>query len=137
MADRTNTAFGEIIKDDSPHVQELAWAVRDLVYDVLPNTTEVVWVKQGGAGWGTGPKKMSEHFSYFGAHSDHVDLGFFYGTELPDPKGLLEGTGKLLRHVKIRSLEDLQRPGVCALLEAAIKHRVPQPTNDKPVYIRK
>jgi hypothetical protein len=45
-----------------------------------------------------------------------------YGADLSDPDGLLEGTGKKLRHIKLRSLEDLQQPAVRTLLEAASKH---------------
>jgi hypothetical protein len=40
-------------------------------------------------------------FAYVGAFKAHVNVGFFRGAELPDPRGLLEGTGKLMRHVKL------------------------------------
>ena len=41
-------------------------------------------------------------FAYVNAFRDHVNLGFFRGSELPDPAGLLEGVGKRMRHVKLR-----------------------------------
>src|SRR5690242_5432617 len=41
-------------------------------------------------------------FGYVNAFSAHVNVGFFRGAELTDPAGLLEGTGKLMRHVKLR-----------------------------------
>jgi hypothetical protein len=44
---------------------------------------------------------------------------FSKGTELPDPEGLLEGTGKRARHVKLRSIGDVDRPGVRALVMEA------------------
>ncbi len=50
----------------------------------------------------------------------HVNLMFANGARLPDPAGLLEGTGKHARHVKLRTAADVDRPGVRALLEAAI-----------------
>jgi len=53
-----------------------------------------------------------------------------YGTELPDPAGLLEGTGELMRHVKIRSADALKNPALRQLLEVAITHRVPPPKTD-------
>lgn len=40
-------------------------------------------------------------FAYVNVFKVHVNVGFFRGTELPDPDGLLEGTGKLMRHVKL------------------------------------
>ena len=45
----------------APEIQALPHAVRSLVYDVLPQTVEVVWPKQGSVGSGTEPKKCSEH----------------------------------------------------------------------------
>ena len=61
-------------------------------------------------------------FAYVNAFTAHVNVGFFCGAELPDPAGLLQGTGKFMRHVKLRpgalpdpdSLQALQ-----ALVEAA------------------
>src|SRR6476620_7432802 len=41
-------------------------------------------------------------FGYVNAFRDHVNVGFFRGAEIDDPGGLLEGTGKLMRHVTLR-----------------------------------
>jgi hypothetical protein len=41
-------------------------------------------------------------FAYVNAFTAHVNVGFFRGAELADPEGLLEGSGKLMRHVKLR-----------------------------------
>jgi hypothetical protein len=57
-------AFAEVIAGSSPAIQELARAVRDLIYDVLPQTVEVAWPRQGSVGWGTGAKKVTEQFAY-------------------------------------------------------------------------
>jgi hypothetical protein len=56
---------------------------------------------------------------FFMVGKNHVTFGFLRGTSLPDPEKLLEGTGKNLRHVKLRTVEDLQRPGVKNLIVAA------------------
>ena len=57
-------------------------------------------------------------FGYVNAFHAHVNVGFFYGAALDDPAGLLEGTGKALRHVKLR---DSVPEGVEALIRAAIE----------------
>jgi hypothetical protein len=60
--------------------------------------------------------------------SRHVTLGFYYGGGLPDPANMLgEGSrqvsGKLsMRSLKIGELTDIERPQVCALVEAAVSH---------------
>lgn len=119
--------FTAIISAFSPDVQAVARVGRALIFDVLPQTVEVPWVRQKIIGYGTGPKKMSEHFAWIAPAKAHVTFGFYYGAELPDPDALLEGTGKLLRHVKLRTLADVERPPLRALLEVAITHRVPPP----------
>jgi hypothetical protein len=107
-----------------PRVRDLAERTRALIFDVYPEVVEVSWPRQNVAGYGIGPKKMSEHFCYIALHYDHVNLGFNQGAELPDPKSLLEGPGKILRHTKIAEPEDLEDPALRRLLEAARDHRV-------------
>jgi hypothetical protein len=58
-------------------------------------------------------------FAYVGAFKAHVNVGFFRGAELPDPHGLLEGTGKFMRHVKLRPGEDIDAEALRALIAAA------------------
>jgi len=50
----------------------------------------------------------------------HISLVFWRGTALPDPAGLLEGTGKGARHVKLRTPADVERAAVTALIKAAV-----------------
>ncbi len=114
--------FHEVVLGHTPEVQRLAWLSRDLVLDSLPVVVEVCWPRQGTAGYGVGPKKMSEHFCCIVPHRAHVNLGFFYGADLVDVSGLLEGTGKLLRHVKLRSDTDLENPGLVTLIAEASQY---------------
>jgi hypothetical protein len=117
--------FDEILGTSSPRVRDLAARTRALIRDVMPDVVEVPWTRQRVVGYGVGPKKMSEHFCHITFHKNHVNLGFNYGSELPDPEGLLQGTGKLLRHVKITTPEDLSNPALRRLVEAATTHRMP------------
>jgi hypothetical protein len=121
----TTAALRRMLGRFDPAVQELAWSARELIVAVMPGVVEVVWERQGTAGYGTGPRKLSEHYCWIAPQRAHVNLGFNYGSELPDPDGLLEGTGELFRHVKLRSAADVARPEVRTLVEAASKHRVP------------
>ena len=114
--------FADVIADAEPDIQEIAHACRTLIADVLPGVTEVPWGRQKIAGYGVGPKKMSEQFCYIAPYKKRINLGFYYGADLPDPEGLLEGTGKLLRHIKVDSLEMLQNPAVRTLVEQASTH---------------
>jgi hypothetical protein len=69
--------------------------------------------------WGIPAFESNGPMCFFMVGKNHVTFGFLRGTSLPDPEKLLEGTGKNLRHVKLRTVEDLQRPGVKNLIVAA------------------
>lgn len=58
-------------------------------------------------------------FAYVDAFTAHVDVGFFLGAELADPRGLLQGTGRFMRHVKLRPDRDVDAAALTALIEAA------------------
>lgn len=64
-------------------------------------------------------------FAYVAVFRAHVNVGFFHGAELPDPKGLLEGTGKRMRHVKVRPGVALETAAVAALIRAAYENMRP------------
>jgi hypothetical protein len=58
-------------------------------------------------------------FAYVGAFRRHVHVGFFHGAELSDPAGLLEGTGKYMRHVKITPDDGIDRLALEGLIHSA------------------
>ncbi|MFT6659760.1 DUF1801 domain-containing protein [Maritalea sp.] len=55
-------------------------------------------------------------------HPHHVSFQFFYGAHLQNPAGLLEGTGKDLRHIKFFSMADVARDGVRDVIISAIEY---------------
>ena len=66
---------------------------------------------------------MSEHFCYIGAYRAHVNLGFYYGAELADPLGLMEGTGKKLRHIKVKNIEKVDQPALRDIIQDSLEER--------------
>jgi hypothetical protein len=58
-------------------------------------------------------------FAYVNVFSAHVNVGFFRGAEIPDPDGLLVGTGKFMRHVKLRPACDIDAGALTKLVRAA------------------
>ena len=119
----THGSFDDALAGSSDQVQEIARRLRELIVEVYPDVVEVPWPKQRIAGYGVGPKKMSEHFCYIGAHREHVNLGFYYGAELPDPEGLMEGTGKKLRHIKVRDAEGIGQSSLRRYIQLALDER--------------
>jgi hypothetical protein len=60
-------------------------------------------------------------FAYVDAFSAHVNIGFFFGAELDDPAGLLQGAGKRMRHVKLRWGEPVNAAALSDLIAAAYR----------------
>jgi len=58
-------------------------------------------------------------FAYVHAFRSHVNVGFFRGAEIPDPDGLLEGTGRFMRHVKLRPGRDVPEAALMKLIATA------------------
>jgi hypothetical protein len=58
-------------------------------------------------------------FGYVNSFKNHVNVGFFYGAALEDPAGLLEGSGKRMRHVKLKPASELNSAPLSVLIEAA------------------
>ena len=58
-------------------------------------------------------------FAYVAIFTAHVNVGFFHGAELPDPRGLLEGAGKSMRHVKLRTGAQVDEAALLRLIDSA------------------
>lgn len=66
-------------------------------------------------------------FAYVNVFTAHLNVGFFQGASLPDPAGLLQGSGKYMRHVKLRPGMPADEAAIARLIEAAytaIKERI-------------
>jgi len=98
--------------DLDPESRTTALALRDLVRRAAPNLRETLkmgvphWV---GNGW----------VCYIAIYTRHVNLGFYHGAEIRDTAGLLEGTGKGMRHVKVAKGAAIPRRALATLVQKA------------------
>jgi hypothetical protein len=109
-ASGVNEWFAALPDEQRPVLQ----AVRKLVLASAKDVSEEI---KWGRPWystGEGP------FCYLHSTKNHATLGFRMGTSLKDPKGLLEGTGKDMRHIKIKSMDDVDAAAFKALLKQAV-----------------
>jgi hypothetical protein len=60
-------------------------------------------------------------FGYVNVYKKHVNVGFYYGAELPDPQSLLQGSGKRMRHVTVKPGEETDSRALSALIKSAYK----------------
>ena len=103
----------------APDIRDLTHQVRALVASVAPDADEYLKLGWKVIWYGFGPK-MPDQFAVVMPTRNHVGLGFSYGSDLPDPKGKLEGSGKRMRHVKLRTAAEVSDPAIAALLRAQV-----------------
>jgi hypothetical protein len=103
------------VRDDNPALQKVVRGLRSLVKASVPGTKMTV------NSWGVPTFESKDPFCFYIVGKHHVTFGFHYGTSLDDPERLLEGSGKNLRHVKLRAAEDLEKKGLQELVLAAAR----------------
>ena len=104
-------------------IVELALAVRGMLLTEAPRATETIYDAYNAVSVGysfTG--RLKECFCHVAVYSKHVNLGFNRGVELADPRGILQGTGKQIRHVTIREVGDLENPSLLRFVRTAIRN---------------
>jgi hypothetical protein len=105
------TRAANSIESDLPRVAEAAHRV---VKKVAPQLrTEIRW----GLPWWVGKDLVL----VIDAFTHHVGVEFWRGSSLRDPQGLLEGTGKNLRHVKLKTLAEARAPAFESLVREAVR----------------
>jgi hypothetical protein len=110
---KTYGSFDEYQKDQSRNNQAIIRGLRQMVKRVEPGLSEAV--KWGNGCW------IGSHgpVAYVYSAPDYVQFGFFRGSSLKDPRGLLEGKGKYVRHIKVHKLSGIDEPSFAALLRQA------------------
>jgi hypothetical protein len=113
------TELPSLLKPYQASVQEIVGEARRIILAILPGATEVVDSKARlvGYGYGTGYRDI---ICTLILSKGGVKLGVVGGASLPDPHHLMEGMGKVHRHVPLRTSEDLRRAGMKPLLQAAL-----------------
>ena len=110
-------SFDDYLRDQPAKNRTIIRALRKFVGRAAPNLTEAV--KWGNGCW------VAEHgpVAYVYSADGYVQLGFFRGASLKDPRGLLEGKGAYVRHTKVRAAADIDERAFGALLRQAVAQR--------------
>jgi len=102
-----------------PEVSDLAVAAREFLANALPGAEETLDESAKLLGYGYGPGYKGLLCTLLLSKSG-IKLGIAHGSELADPKQLMQGSGKVHRHVQLRTKNDLKQPGLKPLLKAAL-----------------
>jgi hypothetical protein len=123
---------GFVAKYD-PAVGRLVRATRAAMRKRLPTALELVYDNYQFLAIGySASERASDCIASLAVSPKGVALSFYYGSTLPDPKGVLQGSGNQNRFVRLTSAATLAEPAVAALIKAAIaQHRTPLPVSGR------
>jgi hypothetical protein len=97
---------------NSGNQQEILQTIRQLIHETVAQVTEEFK-------WGRPVFRTNKDFAYLKTAKNYVTLGFFNFEKLRDPHNRLEGTGKEMRHIKIKTINDIDRNLLTAWFTAA------------------
>ena len=116
-----NAEYLRFLSAYDPRITEIALAVRKLVLEEAPGATELIYDAYNAVAAGysfTG--RPSDAFIHIAAYAGWVNLGFNRGSQLNDPRRLLQGGGRWIRHLRISTPADLEEPAVRAFVKATV-----------------
>ena len=116
----------------NPAVQSLALGLRTVVHEEVAPCHEYIFEMRSKVVllYGATERVIADGICSVGVFARHVTLAFTRGVDLPNPAGVLRGSGKTMRHVRLTQLSDLARPEIRALLRRA--RRLAGPRRRRP-----
>ena len=90
----------EYIDQFDPVFRCILIRLRELIYEVVPDATEDIK-------WSVPTFSLNKTICYIAGFKHHVTFAFYNGKMLNDPDGILQGTGKHMKYLKFKSIDDL------------------------------
>lgn len=90
----------EYILSAPDHFRDIMLRIRKLIYEIVPDATEAIK-------WNTPVFSRGKNICYIACFKNHVTFSFYNGRMLKDPDHILEGTGKMMKFIKLRHPEDI------------------------------
>ena len=87
---------------------------------IRPDAVEVLDRADRIVGYATGPRPLKDLWAGIAPHRAHVNVQLANGALVADPAGIVEGTGARVRHVKLHTAADVERPALRAVLEDSL-----------------
>ena len=122
MTHRPPPALIKFLKPYDREIQDLALRLRALVLEEMAPCYENIYDAYSAVAIGYGTSdRLRDGIFHIAVYSQHVNLGFNDGATLDDPKGILEGAGNRIRHITVKTPEDIKRPEIRAYIRRARK----------------
>ncbi len=113
-------AFEHLLQLKDASLVELYIQLREVILDIHPEANELLYHTHALTSVYSITDKLGDGYCHIPIYTKHLNLGFNKGSLLEDPHGLLEGTGKFIRHIPIREVTDIDKKGVIELIALAV-----------------
>jgi hypothetical protein len=110
----TEKTVDEYISSLNDKQADIVSSVRQIVREAAPNADEAIK-------WAQPVYSSNGPFAYIKAFKNSVNFGFWRGVELKDPKGLLQGSGDKMRHIKLTSTDDIDAGAFSDFVNQAVQ----------------
>src|SRR6266536_3526998 len=111
----------KFLKPYDREVRDLALDLRTLVLEEMAPCYENIYDAYSAVAIGYGTSdRLRDGIFHIAVYSQHVNLGFNDGATLDDPKGILQGNGNQIRHITIKTTDELERPEIRAYVRRAL-----------------
>ena len=122
IANLSDAQLRSIIDQRSPEIAALTKQALVKMRRLLPGAAELVYDKKNSLVIGFCSSDRASHvINSIATYTKWINLFFFEGDSLPDPEGLLKGTGSMVRSIRLTDAAELDRPAVKALIAAAAR----------------
>jgi hypothetical protein len=111
MTGKTVDAYISSLNDKQA---DIVSSVRQIVREAAPNADEAIK-------WAQPVYSSNGPFAYIKAFKNSVNFGFWRGVDLKDPKGLLQGSGDKMRHIKLTSTDDIDAGAFSDFINQAVQ----------------
>jgi hypothetical protein len=126
----------KFMKPFSPHIHEVVLTLREFVWDLYPQTNELIYDNYNALAFGWSPTDKVGHTfcsMAIGRTSKNIHFGFYWGSEISDPKKILLGEGNQYRYILVKSLDEFPKAYIKKLIKEAYKNSLSKVKDEKQI----
>jgi hypothetical protein len=136
MSKEQTTDLLKFLKPFSKEINETVLGLREFVWDLYPQANELIYDNYNAVAFGWSPTDRVGHTFCsiaVGRTSKNIHFGFYWGSEISDPKKILIGQGNQYRYILVTSLEEFPKNYIKKLVKEAYQNSLSKVKDKKQI----
>lgn len=118
---KVNPKLQKFLKPYDTKIQKLTMELRDFITDLVPEANELIWDNYNAVALAySKSEKLKDAFCHISVYPKHVNFGFNRGSELKKTNVVLNGKGKLIRHISLKDFDSLPKEDLIPMIWEAL-----------------